>query len=81
MTRKNKMRIDIVTLFPAMFKGPFEESILRRAQDKLLMEINIHNLRNWAKDKRKTVDDRPYGGGKGMILKIQPINPARLLPF
>lgn len=70
------MKIDIVTLFPKMFKGPFEESILRRAQDKLLVEINIHNLRKWAKDKHKTVDARPYGGGKGMILMVQPISDA-----
>lgn len=59
-----------------MFTGPFEESILRRAQDKLLVEINIHDLRKWAKDKRKTVDDRPYGGGAGMILRIDIIDSA-----
>jgi len=67
------MKIDIVTLFPAMFSGPFEESILRRAQDKSLVEINIHNLRKWTKDKHRTVDGRPYGGGKGMVMMIQPI--------
>jgi tRNA (guanine37-N1)-methyltransferase len=67
------MKIDILTLFPEMFKGPFDASILRRAQDKLLVEINIHNLRDWAKDKHKTVDDRPFGGGKGMVLMIEPI--------
>ena len=70
------MKIDILTLFPKMFKGPFAESILRRAQDKSLVEINIHNLRKWAKDKRKTVDDRPYGGGVGMILRIDVIDAA-----
>ena len=67
------MKIDIITLFPKMFSGPFDESILRRAQNKGLVEIKIHNLRDWVKDKRKTVDDRPYGGGVGMILMIEPI--------
>ena len=70
------MKIDIITLFPKMFKGPFDESILRRAQDKGLVKIKIHNLRDWAKDKRRTVDDRPFGGGTGMILMIQPIHDA-----
>ncbi len=67
------MTIDILTLFPQMFKGPFDESILRRAQDKGLVEINIHNLRDWAEDERGTVDDRPFGGGPGMIIKPQPV--------
>jgi tRNA (guanine37-N1)-methyltransferase len=67
------MKIDILTLFPEMFKGPFEESIVKRAQEKSLVEIKIHNLRKWAKDKHKTVDDRPFGGGAGMILIIEPI--------
>lgn len=64
------MIIDIITLFPEMFKGPFDESIIKRARDKKSVEINIHNLRNWSKDKHKTVDDRPYGGGKGMIFRV-----------
>lgn len=67
------MKIDILTLFPEMFKGPFDESIVRRAQNKGLVEIKIHNLRNWAKDKRGTVDDRPYGGGVGMVMMAAPI--------
>ena len=70
------MKIDIVTLFPNMFKGPFDESIIQRARDKSLVEINIHNLRRWAKDKRGTVDDRPYGGGPGMILRVDVIDEA-----
>src|SRR3989344_7747149 len=70
------MKIDILTLFPEMFTGPFDESILRRAQDKLLVEITIHNLRKWAEDKHKTVDDRPYGGGPGMILRVDIIDKA-----
>lgn len=67
------MKIDILTLFPKMFQGPFQESLLKRAQEKGLVEIKIHNLRKWAKDKHKTVDDRPYGGGPGMILMPQPV--------
>jgi len=67
------MKIDIITLFPKMFKGPFDESILRRAQDKGLVKIEIHNLRKWATDKRGTVDDRPYGGGVGMVMMIEPL--------
>ncbi|OGM04890.1 tRNA (guanosine(37)-N1)-methyltransferase TrmD [Candidatus Woesebacteria bacterium RIFCSPHIGHO2_01_FULL_39_32] len=70
------MKVDILTLFPDMFKGPFDESILKRAQEKGLVEINIHNLRDWAKDKHKTVDDRPFGGGIGMILKLDVIDRA-----
>ena len=70
------MKIDILTLFPKMFKGPFDESILRRAQDNGLVEINIHDLRSWAKDKHKTVDDKPYGGGTGMVMKVDIIDTA-----
>jgi len=67
------MIIDILTLFPQMFKGPFDESIIKRAQEKGLVKIKIHNLRDWAIDKRGTVDDRPFGGGPGMILRPEPI--------
>lgn len=67
------MVIHILTLFPDMFRGPFDESIIKRAQEKGLVKINIHNLRNWAVDERGTVDDRPFGGGPGMILKPEPI--------
>lgn len=70
------MKIDILSLFPEMFKGPFDESIIKRSQDKKLAEINIHNIRKWAQDKHKTVDDRPYGGGVGMVLKVEPIYSA-----
>lgn len=70
------MKIDILTLFPKMFKGPFDESIIKRAQEKNLVKINIHNLRKWSQDAHKTVDDRPFGGGVGMILMIQPIYDA-----
>lgn len=67
------MTFDIVTLFPEMFAGAFDHSIIKRAQDKKLVEISFHNLRNFAADARGTVDDRPYGGGVGMVLMIEPI--------
>lgn len=67
------MIFDIITLFPQMFSGPFDQSILRRAQDKLLVSFNLHNLRDYAIDERGSVDDRPYGGGTGMLLRIEPI--------
>lgn len=64
------MKVYILTLFPEMFSGVFQKSILKRAQDKKLLEINLINIRDFATDRHKTVDDTPYGGGKGMILKI-----------
>ena len=67
------MTIHILTLFPKMFQGPFNESIIKRAIDKKTVEIKIHNLRDWAIDKRGTVDDRPYGGGAGMIMRVEPV--------
>ncbi len=70
------MKIDILTLFPQMFTGPFSESIIKRAQEKNLVKIRIHNLRNWATDKRKSVDDRPYGGGAGMIMRVDIVDAA-----
>jgi tRNA (guanine37-N1)-methyltransferase len=70
------IKIDILTLFPEMFKGVFSESIIKRAREKKLVEIKTHNLRDWAKDKRGTVDDRPYGGGIGMILRVDIIDKA-----
>jgi tRNA (guanine37-N1)-methyltransferase len=70
------VRVDILTLFPEMFNGPFSESIIKRAQEKGLVEINLHNLRDWAEGPYKTVDDKPFGGGVGMVLMIQPIHRA-----
>src|SRR3989344_4385961 len=70
------MKIDILTLFPEMFKGPFDESIIKRARKKGLIEINVHNIRDWAIDKHKMVDDRPFGGGPGMVLMVEPIDNA-----
>ena len=70
------MKIDILTLFPEMFEGPFSESIIKRAKEKDLVKITIHNLRDWANNKHKMVDDKPYGGGAGMVLMIEPIHEA-----
>src|SRR3990172_3531664 len=63
------MRIDILTIFPRMFRGPFDESIVKRAVDAGLVSIHLHDIRQWAKDRHKTVDDYPYGGGPGMGMK------------
>jgi tRNA (guanine37-N1)-methyltransferase len=70
------MRIDIITLFPKMFDGPFDESIIKRAQEQNIVEINIHDLRKWGLTERRTVDDRPYGGGVGMLLRIDVVDNA-----
>jgi len=67
------MRFDIITIFPRIFDSYFSESILARARKNKLIEINIHNLRDYTTDKRRTVDDTPYGGGAGMVLKVEPI--------
>ncbi|MDI3534734.1 MAG: tRNA (guanine37-N1)-methyltransferase [Thermosediminibacterales bacterium] len=67
------MIIDILTLFPEMFKGPFEESIIKKAVNRKLIKINIINIRDFSKDKHKKVDDYPYGGGAGMLLKPEPV--------
>src|SRR3989338_5695051 len=67
------MKIDIITIFPNLFSGFLSESLLARAQAKKLITIKTHNLRRWTNDKHKTVDDRPYGGVAGMVLKIEPI--------
>ena len=67
------MKFDIITIFPHIFDSYFEESILKRAQEKNLLEICIHNLRDWTDDPHKTVDDSPFGGGLGMVMKIAPI--------
>ncbi|MBD3280337.1 tRNA (guanosine(37)-N1)-methyltransferase TrmD [Candidatus Dojkabacteria bacterium] len=70
------MKIDILTIFPEMFEGPFEHSIIERAQEAGMVEIEIHDLRNWAKGKHKKVDDTPYGGGGGMVMMVEPIHKA-----
>lgn len=67
------MKIDVLTLFPAMFAGPLDESIIRRARERGLLDLRLHNLRDWTHDRHRTVDDRPFGGGPGMLLKPEPI--------
>lgn len=67
------MKIDVLTLFPDMFNGVFAESIIKRAISNNLVEINIHNIRDYSSDPHKKVDDTPYGGGAGMVLMCQPI--------
>src|SRR5258706_1556148 len=67
------MKIDVLTLFPGMFAGPLDESIIMRARSAGLLELQLHQLRDWTHDRHKTVDDRPFGGGPGMLLKPEPI--------
>jgi tRNA (guanine37-N1)-methyltransferase len=67
------MKIDVLTLFPAMFAGPLDESIIQRARKKGLLDLKIHNLRDWTHDRHRTVDDKPFGGGPGMLLKPEPL--------
>ncbi|HXG35997.1 MAG TPA: tRNA (guanosine(37)-N1)-methyltransferase TrmD [Dehalococcoidia bacterium] len=67
------MRIDILTIFPEMFRGPFDHSIIKRARDSGLVSINIHDIREQAADRHRTVDDYPYGGGPGMVMKPEPV--------
>lgn len=70
------MRFDIITIFPEIFDSFLKESLLAKAQEKKIIKINIHNLRSWADGKHQVVDDKPYGGGPGMVLKIEPIYKA-----
>ena len=70
------MRFDIITIFPKIFDSYFNESIIKRAQKKRKIKINVVNLRNFATDKHKTVDDRPYGGGAGMVMRVDIIDAA-----
>lgn len=67
------MRVDILTLFPGMFAGPFDESMIKRAKEKGILDIRILDIRDFSKDKHRRVDDRPYGGGPGMVMMAQPI--------
>jgi len=70
------MRFDIVTIFPDFFAGPFDHGILKRARTSGLVDIGVHDLRRFTHDRHRTVDDRPFGGGEGMVLKAQPIYDA-----
>ena len=67
------MKVDVLTLFPAMFAGPLDESIISRARENGRLELAIHDLRDWTHDRHRTVDDEPFGGGPGMVLKPEPI--------
>ena len=68
-----RMRIDIVTLFPEICRAPLNESMMKRAQEKRIVDVQIHNLRDWTTDKHHVVDDAPFGGGQGMVMKPEPI--------
>src|ERR1700728_2696024 len=70
------MHFDIITVFPDFFTGPFDYGILKRARSSGLVEIATHDLRGFTHDRHRTVDDRPFGGGEGMVLKAQPIYEA-----
>lgn len=67
------MRFDVVTLFPEMFTGYLGQSVLRRAIERELVNVQLHNIRDWATDKHQSVDDRPFGGGPGMVLMVDPV--------
>lgn len=67
------MTFHVLTIFPEFFSGPFEHGVVARAKDSGLIRIVIHNLRDWTRDRHKTVDDRPFGGGEGMLLKPEPV--------
>ena len=71
--KQNMLKFDIITIFPDMFKPVIGESILKRAQEKKKVVIKIHDLRDFTKDKHRKVDDRPFGGGPGMVMMTQPI--------
>jgi len=68
------MHIDILTIFPEMFEGPFKHSIIKRSQEKKLVSIRLVNIRDWATDKHKRMDDYQYGGGSGMVMMVEPIS-------
>lgn len=70
------MRIDVITLFPEIFRGYLSESMLKRAIARGIVEIHLHNLRDWATDKHRTVDDTPYGGGPGMVIRVDRVVPC-----
>lgn len=67
------MKLDVITIFPSMFDGPFSESIIKRARERNLVEINVIDLREFTSDRHRTVDEKPYGGGAGMLMKPEPL--------
>src|SRR5438132_1358216 len=73
---KKPLRIEILTIFPEMIEPFVTSSILGRAQKKKLLTVKAHNLRKWTKDRHKTVDDKPFGGGPGMVMKVEPFHRA-----
>lgn len=68
------MQVDVLTLFPQIFEGPFSESIIKRAIEREIVSINLHNIRDYSLSKHKNVDDYPFGGGAGMVMQIEPIH-------
>lgn len=74
--KNKKMRFDIITIFPNLFDSFLNESLIESAQKKKLINIKVHDLRRWSKDRHKSVDDRPFGGGLGMVMKVEPIYKA-----
>ena len=70
------MRFDIVTIFPGFFAGIFEHGVVKRAIQSGLLSVGVHDLREFTHDRHRTVDDRPYGGGPGMVLKVEPMRSA-----
>ena len=76
LLHKKNMRIDILTVIPELLNGPFDHSIIKRAKDKGLAEIHVHNIRDYSNDKHKKVDDYAFSGGAGMVMTIQPIESA-----
>ena len=70
------IKFDVLTIFPEMFGSYLSESLISRAQKKKFIKVNLHNLRKWTKDRHQTIDDRPFGGGLGMVLKVEPIYKA-----
>ena len=73
MTPSSSIRFDVLTIFPGMFSGPLDESIMMRARTQGLIDLRIHDLRDWAHDRHRTVDDYPFGGGAGMVMKPEPV--------
>ena len=67
------MRFDVLTLFPEIFEGYLGQSLLKKAIERGLVEVNLHNIRDWTRDKHKSVDDRPFGGGPGMVMQVEPV--------
>ena len=73
MSENHLMLIDVLTIFPAVFSGPLDESLIKKAKEKGLLNVRIHNIRDFALDKHQTTDDVPFGGGGGMVMKLEPL--------